>query len=192
MAEKNKERSPTEVFEQELLPHVDALYNFAFHLSHHEEDANDLVQETFLKAYNAIERYEKGTNPKAWLFRILKNSFINDYRKTVREPKRVQYEDYVSFHDEEDSPLAATVDLREVIFDQMLGDEVSAAVKQLPEEFRTVLLLCDIEDFSYDEIAEIMDIPVGTVRSRLHRARNFLKEKLKNYAATYGYKDKRK
>lgn len=191
MSHKKLDRNSEQIFEEELLPQIDSLYNFAYHLTHNEEDANDLVQETYLKAFRFIEKYEEGTNPKAWLFRILKNAFINDYRKAVREPNKVNYEDYVAFHDEEDTPLASTVDLRTDLFQKMMGDEVTFALNALPEDFRTVIVLCDLEGFSYDEIAKILDIPVGTVRSRLHRARNLLKEKLKNYAESLGYEDKR-
>lgn len=185
------EKSHDKVFEEELLPQINALYNFAFHLTHNEADANDLVQETYLKAYRFIEKYEVGTNPKAWLFRILKNAFINDYRKAVREPNKVNFEDYITYHDEEDTPLASTVDLRIDLFQKMIGDEVTLALNRLPEDFRTVIVLCDLEGFSYDEIAKILEIPVGTVRSRLHRARNLLKEGLKKYAESLGYEDKR-
>ncbi len=180
------------VFEEEFLPQIEALYTFAFHLSYNEEDANDLVQETYLKAYRFIGNYEKGTNAKAWLFKILKNAFINQYRKKSKQPTQVDYEEVANYHDEEDSAYSSYMDLREEMFMGMMGDEVTTAINTLPVDFRVVILLCDIEGFTYEEISKIIDIPIGTVRSRLHRARNMLKEKLKEYAESLGYKDKRK
>ncbi|KRP10165.1 MAG: RNA polymerase subunit sigma [Sphingobacteriales bacterium BACL12 MAG-120813-bin55] len=179
------------LFEQELFPLMDALYNFAFHLTYNEDDANDLVQETFLKAYRFIDSYQEGTNAKAWLFKILKNAFINDYRKKTRQPTRVDYEDFSGYNDADEDSTTTYVDLRQEMFSGLIGDEVTRALNELPVDFRTVILLCDVEDFSYEEIASIINIPIGTVRSRLHRARNILKEKLRKYAADEGYKEKR-
>jgi RNA polymerase sigma-70 factor (ECF subfamily) len=177
-----------ELFEKELLPHADALYNFAYHLTYSDADANDLVQETFMKAYRSIDSYHQGTNAKAWLFKILKNAFINEYRRKSKLPDTVNYEDYLAFEDTDDDHQSGVIDVREDVFASMMGDEVSAALNVLPAEFRTVILLCDMEGFSYEEIAKIVDIPIGTVRSRLHRARNMLKEKLKDYANKMGFK----
>jgi len=174
------------VFEEELLPQIDSLVTFAYHLTYNEEDANDLVQETYLKAYRFIDKYNSGTNPKAWLFRILKNAFINEYRKKSKRPNQVDYEESVTYNDLEKASYLEHVDLREDLFDEMLGDEVTAALNMLPVDFREVIILCDIEDFSYEEIAKILEIPIGTVRSRLFRARNMLKEKLKEYAVSLG------
>lgn len=182
----DKERKDS-IFHKEFLPQIDALYNFAFHLTYNEEDANDLVQETYLKSYRFIGSYEEGTNAKAWLFKILKNAFINEYRKKSKQPARVDYEDIVGFHDSEEASRVEYVDLRQEIFEGMIGDEVTKALNSLPVDFRTVVLLCDIENFSYEEIAKITDIPIGTVRSRLHRARNMLKEKLLEYAKGLGF-----
>jgi len=174
-----------------FLPQIDALYNFAYHLTYSEEDANDLVQEAYMKAYRFINNYEVGTNAKAWLFRILKNAFINDYRKKNKQPTKVDYEEIVNFHNEEDTNFSSYDDLRTEMFDKMMGDEVTTAINSLPVDFRTVILLCDIEGFTYEEISKIINVPIGTVRSRLHRSRNMLKEKLRAYAAEYGYSDKR-
>jgi len=179
------------IFEEEFLPHIDSLYNFAYHLTYNEEDANDLVQETFLKGYRFISSYEKGTNAKAWLFKILKNAFINEYRKKSKRPKQVDFEDIVSYHDKDDASYIGAVDLRLDIYQDMLGDEVTIALNNLPVDFKTVVLLCDIEGFTYEEISKIVDIPIGTVRSRLHRARNMLKDKLKEYAQNLGFKENR-
>ena len=192
MAEQKDQQYYDKVFEKELLPQVDALYTFAYHLTYNEDDANDLVQEAYLKAYKSIHRYIEGTNAKAWLFKILKNIFINEYRKKANKPTRVDYEEIVNYHEEEDTNYSSFMDLREEMFQDMMGDEVTTAINALPVDFRVVILLCDIEGFKYEEISKILDIPIGTVRSRLHRARNLLKEKLKAYAAGLGYKDKRK
>lgn len=180
------------IFEEELMPQIDALYNFAYHLTYNEADANDLVQETYLKAYRFIGGYEVGTNAKAWLFKILKNGFINNYRKKAKRPTKVDYQEVVNYHNEEDdTSYSSYMDLRQELFEGMMGDEITNAINSLEVPFRTVILLCDVEGFKYEEISKILDVPIGTVRSRLHRARNMLKEQLKNYAATLGYKDKR-
>lgn len=186
----NKKNFGDKIFEEEFLPQIDALYNFAYHLTYNEEDANDLVQETYLKAYRFIDKYIEGTNAKAWLFKILKNAFINQYRKKSKQPTKVDYEEIVSYHDRDDEG-GSYLDLRHEIFQGMMGDEVTIALNSLPVDFKTVILLCDIEGFTYEEISKIVDIPIGTVRSRLHRARNMLKDKLKNYAEERGYIDKR-
>lgn len=179
------------IFEEEFYPNVDELYNFAYHLTYNEEDANDLVQETFLKAYRFIKSYERGTNAKAWLFRILKNAFINDYRKKSKQPVRTDLDEIINYHDSEEvnGSSSVSVDFRQEVFQGIIGDEISKAINELPVDFRLVILLCDIEGFTYEEISKIVDIPIGTVRSRLHRARNILKEKLKEYAEKLGYKE---
>nr|WP_299418374.1 sigma-70 family RNA polymerase sigma factor [uncultured Emticicia sp.] len=177
------------VFDKEFMPHIDSMYNFAFRLTNDEDDANDLVQDTYLKAFRFINSFERGTNAKAWLFRILKNSFINDYRKKSKEPSKVDYHDVeTTYNSTEDAEMDATSDLRTETVQDMIGDEVANALNSLPVDFRTVIILCDIEGFTYEEMAKILDIPIGTVRSRLHRARNLLKEKLKSYALSMGYK----
>ena len=181
----NKDR----IFQEEFLPQIEALYNFAYHLTYNEDDANDLVQETYLKAYRFADKYIEGTNAKAWLFKILKNAFINEYRKKSKRPTKVDYEEIVTYHDSDEG--GGYLDLREEIFQGMMGDEVTTAINALPVDFRTVILLCDIEGFTYEEIAKIIDIPIGTVRSRLFRARNTLKQRLKAYAESLGFEDKR-
>lgn len=180
-----------ELFEREFLPHADALYNFGFHLTMDEDDSNDLVQDTFMKAWRFIKSYQEGTNAKAWLFKILKNTFINEYRRKKLRPAEVDYEDFVAYQDAEDVTRVGRLDTTHEIFQTMLGDEMTKAINDLPVDFRTVILLCDVEDFSYEEIAKIVDIPVGTVRSRLFRARNMLKDKLRNYAKSLGYHENR-
>ncbi|MCL4139726.1 UNVERIFIED_CONTAM: hypothetical protein GTU68_052819, partial [Idotea baltica] len=191
LAKETQQKSGDNVFEEELLPHITALKTFAFHLCYNDEDANDLVQETYMKAYRFIDKYQSGTNAKAWLFKILKNAYINEYRKKSSRPRQVDFEESISFQAESGAAVGQFFDLRTVIFDQAMGDEISLALDNLPEDFRSVILLCDVEQFSYEEISNILEIPIGTVRSRLFRARNMLKEKLKAYASSLGYKDKR-
>lgn len=174
-------------FEREFMPLIDSLYNFAYRLTLDEDDANDLVQETYLKAYRFFDSYEQGTNAKAWLFRILKNSFINEFRKKSKEPSKVDYNEVETFYNSDEVDENITVDLRVESISDMIGDEVATALNSLAVDFRTIIILCDLEGFTYEEMSKILDIPIGTVRSRLHRARNLLKEKLKNYASTMGY-----
>jgi len=184
-----KPYSKNELLEQELIPHIDALSTFAFHLTYNESDANDLVQETYFKAIKAIDSFQKGTNAKAWLFKIMKNSFINDFRKRSRRPKIVDIADQVDvgkFEKAEDN-----LDAGEYNLDDIMGDEVLLALNSLAIEYKTIILLSDVEGFTYEEISKILDKPMGTVRSRLFRARNLLKEKLKTYAQNFGYRDKR-
>jgi RNA polymerase sigma factor (sigma-70 family) len=172
------------VFDKEFMPHIDSMYNFAFRLTNDEDDANDLVQDTYLKAFRFINSFSQGTNAKAWLFRILKNSFINDFRKKSKEPAKVDYQDVeTTYNSEEDAETNQTVDLRV----ESVQDLIANALNALPVDFRTVIILCDVEGFTYEEMAKILDIPIGTVRSRLHRARMLLKEKLKSYAKSLGY-----
>lgn len=178
------------IFNDEFMVHVDALYNFAFKLTLDEDEAKDLLQDTCMKAFRFINSFEKGTNSKAWLFRILKNSFINDYRKKSKSPGMVDYQEVETYYNSDDNEgqNQATPDLRSEIVKGMLGDEITNALNSMDVDFRTVIILCDLEGFKYDEMSKILDIPIGTVRSRLHRARNILKDKLASYAASMGYK----
>lgn len=192
MTQENLKAHYDKVFETEFLPQIDALFTFAYHLTYNEDDANDLVQETYLKAYRFIDKYLEGTNAKAWLFKILKNAFINQYRRKSKQPTKVDFEEIVSYQSEEDdTQYSSYMDLREEMFQHMMGDEVTNAINSLPVDFRVVILLCDIEGFTYEEISKILDVPIGTVRSRLHRSRNMLKDKLRKYADSLGFKDKR-
>lgn len=188
MTPENDTKRYERIFEEEFLPQIDALYTFAYHLTYNEEDANDLVQETYMKAYRFIDKYKEGTNAKAWLFKILKNAFINQYRRKSKQPTKIDYEDIAGYQEgDDDTSYASYADLREEMFQSMMGDEVTNAINALPVDFRVVILLCDIEGFTYEEISKILDIPIGTVRSRLHRARNMLKDKLREYARSLGY-----
>jgi RNA polymerase sigma-70 factor (ECF subfamily) len=175
------------VFEGEALVHADLLYNFALRMTCNPADADDLVQETYLKAYRFWDKYEQGTNIRAWLFRILKNSYINRYRKESKEPDTVDYDEIKNFYTSIREESADPNDLQESVFGNLLDDEVSTAVSTLPEDFRTVVILCDIEGLTYEEIAQFVDCPLGTVRSRLHRGRKLLQGRLYNYAKERGY-----
>lgn len=176
-----------EDFQREALPHMDFLYNYALRMTNHEADAEDLLQETYLKAFRFWDQYEKGTNIRAWLFRILKNSFINRYRKVSKEPDTVDYDEVKEFYNTIREESADPNDLQEAMFGNLLDDDVAEAIRQLPEEFRTVVILCDIEGLTYEEIAEFVDIPLGTVRSRLHRGRKLLRSRLLEYARRRGF-----
>lgn len=173
-------------FEADVIPHKAVLYNFALRTTGNADDAKDLLQETFLKAFRFWDKYEKGTNVRAWLFRIMKNSYINRYRKETREPGMVDYDDIENFYDSIRDEATDSNDLQRRIYSNMLGDEVTQALQSLPGDFRTVVILADIEGLSYEEIAEFLNCPVGTVRSRLHRGRKMLQHKLHGYAQDMG------
>ena len=183
----NSTQSKQSLFEQEALPHMNALYSFAVRLCRDRDDASDLLQETFLKGYRFFDKFESGTNCKAWLFRILKNTYINQYRKDKKEPDTIEYDTIEEFYDLIRSESTESTDLQKRIFDNLVDDEISIALDSLPESFRTAIILCDLEGMTYDEISEILECPIGTVRSRLHRARNILASKLIKYAKNRGY-----
>lgn len=174
-------------FDEEIIPHMDALRNFALRLTTDTNDAEDLVQDTIVKAYRFFGSYERGTNAKAWMFRILKNSFINNYRKTAKRPSEVDYDEIASYYESVRAERTDTSDLESLLFREMMDDQLSRALRVLPEDFRTVVILCDIEDNTYEEIANMLDVPIGTIRSRLHRGRNLLKAELQEYACQRGY-----
>jgi RNA polymerase sigma-70 factor, ECF subfamily len=174
-------------FQGEMLPHLDAIYNFALRLTTDPNDAEDLVQDTIVKAFRFFNSYEKGTNAKAWLFRILKNSYINNYRKKSKQPHQVDYDEISTFYESVRSEQSNTTDMEDIMYGQLLDDDVTRALELLPEDFRTVVLLCDVEGFTYEEIANMLDVPIGTIRSRLHRGRNLLRAELLAYADKRGY-----
>ena len=182
------EEQKYKIFESEFLPHIEAMYNFAFRITYDEDTAKDLLQDTYYKAFKFIDSFHEGTNAKAWLFRILKNSFINEFRKKNKEPSMVDYQEVETYYNSDDVNEVITSDLRVEVLQDMIGDEVSNALNALAVDFRIVIILCDLEGFTYEEMSKILDIPIGTVRSRLHRARNLLREKLKTYAKSMGFK----
>ena len=171
-------------FEREALVHLDALYRVALRLAGNAADADDLVQETMLKAYRAWEQYEPGTNAKGWLLTILRHTFINEYRRRARHPESVDVdaiEPFAVFEDvQEEDPQGR-------FFDQIVDDEVLRAIDALPEQFREAIVLSDVEGLSYEEIGRIIGVPLGTVKSRLFRARRVLQQKLYKYAVDMGY-----
>lgn len=174
-------------FEDEMIPHLDAIYNYALRLTTDPNDAEDLVQDTIVKAFRFFSSYEKGTNAKAWLFRILKNSYINNYRKKSKQPHQVDYDEVSQFYESIRSEQTETSDLEDLMYREMLDDDVTRALTDLPEDFRTVVMLCDVEGFTYEEIANMLDVPIGTIRSRLHRGRNLLRAQLLDYAEKRGF-----
>lgn len=188
MAELTKQEiRKQEDFNEEIIPHLDALYNFGLRLTSDPNDAEDLVQDTIVKAYRFFSSYEKGTNAKAWLFRILKNSYINNYRRKSKKPQEVDYDEVATFYETIRAERTDTSDLEDKMFRDLIDDDLSRALEEIPEDFRTVVLLCDVEDFTYEEIANMLDVPIGTIRSRLHRGRNLLKAQLMEYATKRGY-----
>jgi RNA polymerase sigma-70 factor (ECF subfamily) len=171
-------------FEREALVHLDTLYNVGLRLTGDPADAEDLVQDAVTKAYRAWDSYEVGTNCRAWLITILRNTFINQYRKRSRRPTPVEFdavEDFSVFENVQDEDPEGS------FFDSIVDDEVKRAIQDLPEEFRTPVVLSDIEGLSYAEIAGILDVPVGTVKSRLFRGRRRLQRRLYEYAIEMGY-----
>ncbi len=177
-------------FERDAMQYARQLYSAAMRMTRNPADAEDLVQETFLKAYRAYHTFEEGTNLKAWLYRILTNTYINKYRKESRRPSEVDLgtvEDlylYRNIGSEESAEAARTTEDR--VLDGLVEADIKKAVEDLPENFRLPVLLADLEGFSYKEIADILDIPIGTVMSRLHRGRKAMQKSLWEYAVKRG------
>ena len=172
-------------FESEAIVHLDALYGLALRLSGGDEPrAEDLVQEAVLKAYRAWDRFEAGTNCRAWLMTILRNTFINEFRRQKSRPTAVDFEQVA---ERPSSEALYEVDPEGRIFDHIIDDQVIAAIDGLPDEFRVAVVLSDLEGLSYQEVSELMEIPVGTVKSRLFRARRRLQGRLYEYAVEMGY-----
>lgn len=175
-------------FEVEAIPHMDALLRTALRMTKNTSDADDLVQEAMVKAYRSWDKFELGSNCRAWLFKIMTNLFINEYRSKSRTPVSLSVDDI------DDSFLYGQLSMagsqrtpEEEMFNRILDDDVKNAIAELPEDYRLVVVLSFVEGFSYQEIADIVDLQLGTVKSRLHRGRKLLQKKLYDYAVKNGY-----
>ncbi len=185
----NLKEADKERFQADALPLLDSLYASALRMTRNPADAEDLVQETMLRAYRSFDRFEPGTNLKAWLFRIMTNAYINTYRKKQREPKKVsadEVEDFDLYRELKDHGTEFSETPESIVLDSLVDSDILDAIDDLPEQFRLAVLLSDVEGFSYAEMAEIMDVPLGTVMSRLHRGRKALQKRLWQIARDRG------
>jgi len=176
-------------FQEDALPMLDSLYGAALRMTRNPADAEDLVQETMLRAYRAFDRFEAGTNLKAWLFRILTNAYINTYRKRQREPQKVssdEVEEFDLYQELKNHETQFDSTPESIVLDSLVDSDIIDAIDDLPEQFRLAVVLSDIEGFTYAEMAEIMDVPMGTVMSRLHRGRKALQKRLWDIARDRG------
>ena len=168
-------------FETQMLPHIDALYRTAFSMTKNAGDAEDLVQDTYMRAFQFFDQFQGGTNARAWLFRILTNLYINSYRRRTREPERVSYdelEDFYLYNRLSDAQSAGGASPEDVIVQRVQIDAIRAAIDELPDEYRQTVILADLNEFSYQDISEMLEIPIGTVRSRLSRGRRLVQKAL--------------
>jgi RNA polymerase sigma-70 factor len=184
----------SERFVRDALPFLDQLYGAAMRLTRNPQDAEDLVQETYAKAFGAFHQYRPGTNLRAWLYRILNNTFISNYRKAQRQPKQADVAEVEDWQEYEASTHSSQglVSAEAEAIERLPDSEIRDALTKLPEDRRLAVYLADVEGFSYQEIAEIMDTPIGTVMSRLYRGRRQLRELLADYAKELGYGTKEK
>jgi RNA polymerase sigma-70 factor (ECF subfamily) len=175
-------------FEEEALVHIDSLYRTALRMTKNEGDADDLVQETFLKAYRFWDKFQEGSNCRAWLFKIMTNIFINNYRAKAWTPQTIDLDDIDDgFLYGQLSSLGPSDNPENLFFNKVFDDDVKKAIEELPEDFRLVIILSFLEGFSYQEIADILGLNIGTVKSRLHRGRKLLQKSLWDYAVKNGF-----
>lgn len=176
-------------FEAAAMPFVDGLYNTALRMTRNAEDAEDLVQETYFKAYKYYDKFQEGTNFRAWLFKILKNTFINSYRKKQSIPPQSDFADIEESFESRlsDQGTRGVKSPEQELLEGVLDEDVQRAMDGLPVDYRMAVVLADLEGFSYKEIAEILDVPVGTVMSRLYRGRKLMEEAMLEYAQEHGY-----
>lgn len=178
-------------FEALVNEHLDSLYGSALRLTRNRAAAEDLIQDTFLKAWRSFHTFQTGTNARAWLYKILMNAYIDSYRRSSREPEMVDHEDVGDFYlyakAQESEQYRRAGDPEEVLLSKIMDADVKSALEQVPEPFRAAVILADLEEFSYKEIAEILDVPIGTVMSRLYRGRRHLQKLLWDYAKRAGY-----
>jgi RNA polymerase sigma-70 factor (ECF subfamily) len=176
-------------FEGLIKGHLDSLYRTALRMTRNSADAEDLVQETCLKAFRYFDRFEEGSNIRAWLFKILTNLFINRYRREARAPIQTEYdeaEDYQLYSHLAESGLLSAGNPEKELFDRMVGEDIAKAIDDLPEDFRIVVVMAFVEELSYEEIATALDLPMGTVKSRLFRGRKLLQKALMDRAKEAG------
>ncbi|MFQ5850073.1 MAG: sigma-70 family RNA polymerase sigma factor [Candidatus Binatia bacterium] len=180
----NRKKELKAEFERVALPHLSHLYTSAFYLTKERAEAEDLIQETYLRAFRFFDKFQPGTNCRAWLLSILRNLFINRYRQKRQEPEMVDWENIDQVYDSmvEQGEKAEKANPEGLLFSQLMDEEVEKALWELPEEFRTAIVLVDIQELSYEEAAKVMECPVGTVRSRVSRGRRILQVALRDYA----------
>ena len=189
MATVETDEEKAQRFERDAMPFLDQLYGAAMRMTRNPTDAEDLVQETYLKAFAAFDSFQEGTNLRAWLFRILTNTYTNQYRRKQRQPYQASADELTDWqlNDAQERITSAPRSAEAEALDRLADSDVVEALAAIPEDFRLAVYLADVEGFSYKEIAEIMDTPVGTVMSRLHRGRKLLRESLRDYAIERGF-----
>jgi RNA polymerase sigma-70 factor (ECF subfamily) len=178
-----------EEFLQLVKPHLTSLYSTAMRMTHNQNDAEDLVQDTLYKSYRALNQYQRNTNFRAWIFRTLVNTYITAYRKAIRQPQKVSYDNLEEFYlyKQLDKTIGLQEMTKEDFLENFFEDDVKDALEKLPYQFRLVVLLCDVEGFSYNEIASMINAPLGTVMSRLYRGRKLLQRYLWDFAKKHAY-----